>query len=189
MCLLRAGPLRKLLEKQPPQTTWRSRCFLTWLRAVSELSLITPQYGQKVSCLRLPLRLNNCLMRHGRWWKLHNKNSLSMPTRNSGGAMAIRLGTPKLGKAESAAGRYFWRPSRVYRGIQSTGAVNWSSGHSTRRPSLLRIGSQCSITSGSSVSDAAVRGMQQLELSMSLLEGEAPASNPKRLPLTLCTQS
>ena len=42
MCLLRAGPLRKLLEKQPPQTNWRSRCFLTWLRAVLEFSLITP---------------------------------------------------------------------------------------------------------------------------------------------------
>ena len=41
MCLLRVGPLRKLLEKQPPQTNWRSRCFLTWLRAVSEFSLIT----------------------------------------------------------------------------------------------------------------------------------------------------
>ena len=41
MCLLRAGPLRKLLEKQPPQTNWRLRCFLTWLRALSEFSLIT----------------------------------------------------------------------------------------------------------------------------------------------------
>ena len=37
MCLLRAGPLRKLLERQPPQTNWRSRCFLTWLRAVRVL--------------------------------------------------------------------------------------------------------------------------------------------------------
>ena len=104
--------------------------------------------------------------------------------------MAIRLGMPELGKAESAAGRYFWRLSRVYRGIQSTGAVNWSSGHSMRRPSLLRIGSQCSIiTSGSSVSDAAIRGTKWLELSMSLREGEAPASNPRRLPLTPWTQS
>ena len=60
-------------------------------------------------------------------------------------------------KAESAAGRYFWRPSRVYRGIQSAGVVNWSGGHSMRRPSLLRMVSQCSvITSGGSVSDAAV---------------------------------
>ena len=49
-------------------------------------------------------------------WKLHNKNSLSVPTQNSGGATAIRLGTPWLGKADSAAGKYFWRPSQVYRG-------------------------------------------------------------------------
>ena len=103
--------------------------------------------------------------------------------------MAIRHSMPWLGKADNAAERYFWRPSRVYRGIQSTGAVNWSSGHSTRRPSLLRMGSQCSvITSGSSVSDATIRGMKWLEFSMSLLEGEAPASNPRRLPLVLWTQ-
>ena len=53
--VLRAGPLRKLLEKQPPQTNWRSRCFLTWLRAVSEFSLMTPQYGQKGKLAVLPL--------------------------------------------------------------------------------------------------------------------------------------
>ena len=71
--------------------------------------------------------------------------------------MAIRLGTPELGKAENTAGRYFCRLSWVYRGIQSTGVVNWSGGHSTRRPFLLRIGSQCLvITSGRSVSDAAI---------------------------------
>ena len=103
--------------------------------------------------------------------------------------MAIRLGMPWLGKADSAAGRYSWRLSWVYRGIQSTRAVNWSSGHSTRRPSLLRIGSQCLvITSGRSVSDAAVRGTKWLELSMSLPEGKVPASNPRRLPLMLWTQ-
>ena len=102
--------------------------------------------------------------------------------------MAIRLGMPWLGKADSAAGRYFWRPSLVYRGIQSARAVNWSGGNSTRRPSLLRMGSQCSvITSGSS--DATVRGTKWLEFLMSLLEGEAPASNPRRLPLTLWTHS
>ena len=104
--------------------------------------------------------------------------------------MAIRLGAPWLGKADRAAGRYFCKPSWVYRGIQSARAVNWSRGHSTRRLSLLRIGSQCSvITSGRSDSDAAIQGTKQLELSMSLLEGEAPASNPRRLPLTLWTQS
>ena len=37
------------LPRQPPQTNWRSRCFLTWLRAVSEISLITLQYGQYAS--------------------------------------------------------------------------------------------------------------------------------------------
>ena len=99
--------------------------------------------------------------------------------------MAIRLGMPWLGKADSVAGRYFWRPSRVYRGIQSTRAVNWSGGHSTRRPSLLRMGSQCSVIT----SNTAVQGTKQLKFSISLLEGEAPASNPRRLPLTLWTQS
>ena len=42
--------------------------------------------------------------------------------------MAIRLGAPGLGKADSAAGRYFCKLSWVYRGIQSAGAVNWSGG-------------------------------------------------------------
>ena len=124
MCLLRAGPLRKLLEKQHPQTNWRSRCFLTWLRAVSEFLLMTLQYKQKASCLCLPSRLKDCLTRHPCQWKSHSKNSLSVPTQTSGGATAIRLGTPWLGKADRAARRYFWRPSRVYSGIQSAGAVN-----------------------------------------------------------------
>ena len=124
MCLLRASPLRKHLEKQPPQTNWRSRCFLTWLRAVSEFSLITLQYRQKASCLHLPSRLKDCLMRHPCQWKLHSKNSLSVPTWTSGGATAIRLGTPWLGKADSAGKRYFWRPSQVYSRIQSTVVVN-----------------------------------------------------------------
>ena len=70
MCLLRAGPLRKLREKQPPQTNWRSRCFLTWLRAVSEFSLMTLQYRQKASCLHFPLMLKDCLTRHLCRWKL-----------------------------------------------------------------------------------------------------------------------
>ena len=104
--------------------------------------------------------------------------------------MAVKLGVPWLGKEDSAAGRYFCKPSRVYRGIQSTGVVNWSGGYSMRRPSLLRIGSQCSvITSGRSDSDAAIQGTKWLELSMSLLEGVVPASNPRRLPLMLWTQS
>ena len=72
--------------------------------------------------------------------------------------MAIRLGMPWFGKADSAVGRYFCRLSQVYRGIQSIRAVNRSGGHSTRRPSLLRIGNQWSVTtSGRSVSDATIR--------------------------------
>ena len=80
MCLWRAGPLRKLLEKQPQQTNWRSRCFLTWLRAMSEFSLMTLQYGQKASCLRFPSMLKNCLTRHTCRWKLDSRNSLLEPT-------------------------------------------------------------------------------------------------------------
>ena len=77
MCLWRTGPLRKLLGKQPPQTNWRLRCFLTWLMAMSEFSLMTPQYGQKASCLHLPSMLKDCLTRHTCQWKLDSRNSLS----------------------------------------------------------------------------------------------------------------
>ena len=63
-------------------------------------------------------------------------------------------------------------------------------GHSTRRPSALRIGSQWSvISSGRSDSDDAARGTKQSEVSMSFLEGVVPASNPRRLHLTCWTQS
>ena len=104
--------------------------------------------------------------------------------------MAIRLSVPWLGKDDKTAGRYFCKPSWVYRGIQSTRVVNWSGGHSTRRPSLLRIGSQCLvITSGNYDSKAATWGTKRLELLMSFLEGEVPAFNPRRLPLMLWTQS
>ena len=103
--------------------------------------------------------------------------------------MAVKLGAPWLGKEDSAAGRYFCKPSGVYRETQSARVVNWSGGHCTKRPSLLRIGSQCSvITSGSSDLDAAW-GTKRLELLMSLLAGMVPASNPRRLPLMLWTQS
>ena len=104
--------------------------------------------------------------------------------------MAITLGVPWLRKANSTAGRYFCKPSWVYRGTQSTRVVNLSGGHSMRRPSNLRIGCQYSvITSGRSDSDATARGTKRLKLSMSLLEGEVPAFNPRRLPLMLWTQS
>ena len=78
----------------------------------------------------------------------------------------------------------------MYKGTQSAVAVNWSGGHSTRRPSTLRIGSQCSvITSDRSDSDDAAQGTKRSEVSMSFLEGVVPASNPRRLHLTCWTQS
>ena len=128
-------------------------------------------------------------MRHWWQWKFDRRNSLSVPTLNSGGTTAVRLGVPSFRKENRAAGRYFCSPSVVYKGTQSVWAVNWSGGHSAR-PSLLRIGSQWSvITSGSSDSDNATRGMKQLELSMSFLEGMVSASNPRRLHLTSWTHS
>ena len=78
----------------------------------------------------------------------------------------------------------------MYRGTQSTIAVNWSREHSTRRPSSWRIGSQwLIITSGRSDSDAAAQGTKCSEVSMSFLEGVVPASNPRRLHLMCWTQS
>ena len=123
-------------------------------------------------------------MRHWCWWKFNRRNSLSVPTLNLGGVTAVRLGVPSFRKEDRATGRYFCSPSRVYKETQSIWAVNWSGGHSTRRPSLLRIGSQWSvITSGSSDSDDAAREMKRLKLSMSFLEGMVSASNPRRLHL------
>ena len=160
-----------------------------WLRAVSEFSLITPQYGQKASCLHLPPMVNNCLTRHPCWWKFDNRNSLSVPTWHSGGTTAVNWGTPVLAKEDRATGRYLSKPSRVYKGTQYAIAVNWSGEHSTSRPSSRRIGSQWSvINSGKSDSDAAAWGAKHSEVSMSSLEGMVPASNPRRLHLTCWTQ-
>ena len=157
---------------------------------MSEFSLITPQYGQKAHFLHLPPRLSDCLMRHPCRWKFDNRNSLSVPTRHSGGTMAVNRGAPVLAKEDRAMGRYLSKPSRVYRGTQSTVSVNWSGEHSTRRPSSQRIGSQWSvITSGRSNSDAAAQGTKRSEVSMSFLEGVVPASNPRRLHLMCWTQS
>ena len=44
-------------------------------------------------------------------WKFDNRNSLSVPTRNSGGTTAVKLGAPWLVKEDSTTGRYFWKPS------------------------------------------------------------------------------
>ena len=107
-----------------------------------------------------------------------------------GSTTAVKLGVPWLVKEDSTTGRYFCKPSRVYKGTQSAVAVNWSGGHSTRRPSLLRIGSQWSaITSGRSDSDTAAQSTKQPKVSMSLLEGMVPASSPRRLHLMCWTQS
>ena len=108
---------------------------------------------------------------------------------NSGGTMAVKLGVPWLVKEDRAAGRYFCKPSQVYKGTQSAVVVNWSREHSTRRPSSWSIGSQCSvITSGRSSSDATAWGMNCSEVSMSSQEGVVPASKPRRLHLTRWTQ-
>ena len=104
--------------------------------------------------------------------------------------MAVKLGVPLLIKEDSTARRYFCKPLRVYKGTQSAVAVNWSGAHSTRRPSLLRIGNQwLVITSGRSDLDTAARGTKKPEVSMSLLEGVVPASSPRRLHLMCWTQS
>ena len=59
-------------------------------------------------------------------WKFVKRNSLSVPTQNSGGTTAVKLGGPVFTKVDRAAGRCFSRPSGVYKGTQSATAVNWS---------------------------------------------------------------
>ena len=120
--LIQSLPMRE----QPPQTKRRLRCFLTWLRVVSEFSLITPQYGQKASCLCLPPMLIDCLTRHSCWWKFVKRNSLSVPMCISRGTTAVKLGSLVFTKVDRAARRCFRRPSREYKGTQSTTAVYWS---------------------------------------------------------------
>ena len=120
----------------------RSRCLLTWLRAVSEFSLITPQYGQKAICLHFPSMLINCLTRHPCQWKFISRNSQSVPTWKSGGTMTIKLGSLAFTKVDRAAGRCFSKLSLVYKGTQSGSVLNWSGGHSARRPSSRRMGNQ-----------------------------------------------
>ena len=121
--LIQSLPMRETLGITT-STKRRSRCFLTWLRAVSEFSLTTPQYRQKASCLRLSPMLIDCLTRHSCRWKLVKRNSLSVPTRIAGGTMAVKLGGSVLTKVDRASRRCFSRPSRVYKGTQSYTAVN-----------------------------------------------------------------
>ena len=72
--------------------------------------------GTEASCLHLPVRLNDCCMRHSCRWKFDNRNSLSVPTQNSGGTTAVKLGMPWLIKEDSTAGRYFCKPSDCTKG-------------------------------------------------------------------------
>ena len=140
-------------------------------------------------CLHFPSMLIDCLTRHPCWWKFVSRNSRSVPTWKSGGTAAIKLGSPAFTKVDRAAGRCFSKLSLVYKGTQSVSALNWSGGHSTRRPSSWRMGNQWSvITSGGSDSHAAAQGTNRSEVLMSSLEGVVPASNPRRLHLTQCTQ-
>ena len=93
-------------------------------------------------------------------------------------------------KAERAAGGCFTKLSFMYKGTQSASALNWSGGHLARRPSSWRMGNQWSaITSGGPDSQAAAQGMNHSEVLMSSLESVVPASNSRRLHLTLCAQS
>ena len=74
----------------------------------------------------------------------------------------------------------------MYNGTQPGFEVNWSGGHSIRRPSSWRTGSQCSaMISGDLVSLQAARGVNRVEESMSSLDGIVLASRPRRLHLTL----
>ena len=51
------------------------------------------------------------LMRHLCRWKFNNRNSLSVPTRHSGGTTAVNWGTPVLTKEDRAVGRYLCKLS------------------------------------------------------------------------------
>ena len=121
--LMQSLPMREALGVA---TSANKKEVEVWLRVVSEFSLITPQYGQKASCLHLQPMLIDCLTRYPCRWKFVNRNSLSVPRRNSGDTMAVKLGGPVLTKADRVAERCFSKPSRVYKGTQSTAAVNWS---------------------------------------------------------------
>ena len=59
LCFWRACPRQTLLVWQPPHTSITSKCFRTWFSPVSALSLVMPQYGQKVTCLRFPLTVRD----------------------------------------------------------------------------------------------------------------------------------
>ena len=123
--LIQSLPMREALGVATSTSKKEVRCFLTWLKVLSEFSLTTPQYEQKASCLCLPPMLIDCLTRHSCRWKFVKRNSLSVPTQISGDTTAVKLGGPVFTKVDRAAGRCFCRPSRVYKVTQSTAAVNW----------------------------------------------------------------
>ena len=64
ICFWRTCPRQTLLVWQPPHTSITSKCFRTWFSPVSALSLVTPQYGQKATCLRFPPTVRDVLLRH-----------------------------------------------------------------------------------------------------------------------------
>ena len=101
--------------------------------------------------LPLPPTVRDCLTKHPCLWKFISKNSLSVPPGCCGGTTTDRLGALDPEKVDNAVGRYLVRLSGVYNGTQPGFVVNWSGGHSIRRPSSWRTGSQCSamISSGS----------------------------------------
>ena len=129
---------------------------------------------------------NDCLAKLPCWWKLVNRNSLSVPPGNLGGTTAIRLGASEPKKVDNTAGRCFMSLSLVYNGTQLGLKVNLSGGHSVSRPSSWRIGSQWSVMiCGGPASQAVAYGVNRLEELMSSLDGVVPVSNPRRLHLTL----
>ena len=63
----------------------------------------------------------------------------------------------------------------MYNRTQPGFEVNWSGGHSVRRPSSQRTGSQCSaMISGDSVSLQVALGVNRAEESMPSLDGIVP---------------
>ena len=98
--------------------------------------------GQKAICLHFPSMLNDCLIRHPCQWKFNSRNSLSVLTWKSRGITAVKLGVVVPVKVDRTVRRCFTKLSLVYKGTQPDSLVNWSGGHSARRPFSWRIGNQ-----------------------------------------------
>ena len=142
ICFWRACPRQTLLVWQPPHTSITSKCFWTWFSPVSALSLVTPQYGQKATCLHFPLTVRDALLRHTLRGKLISMNSLLMPRGKFGGTTAVRWGGLADPKADKAAGKCSSSFSGVYKGTQPSVAWNSSGGQSASRSFSSRYGIQ-----------------------------------------------